>query len=354
MPLKLIEPRPGKTPNWYIRGTYLGVPVDRSSGSSEKAVAARFRTQLKYEIERGRLAQSGEPTFLSAAVRYLKAGGDGRFLGSFDEETETWSGLIGHFGETALRAIDQDAIDDAAHTLYPKGSAQTRNRQVYTPVSAVLKFAGRNDHIRRPKGWRGKNRVNWLWPEQAFHLFRTADEIDPEFGIFLRTLLYTGMRLSDGLWLMIGRVKLDEGYAYLEDTKNGEPRGVHLPPVVVAALKRHPRGLDRQGRVFRFTKCGRLYELLGKVKAKAGKDYGFVTFHTLCHTYGTWMRRYAKLDLDGLVETQRWKDRASAAKYVHVDASEAARKADLLPVENEFGTPGEDVDLGHNLKRIKA
>ena len=28
-------------------------------------------------------------------------------------------------------------------------------------------------------------------------------------------------------------------------TKNGSPRGVHLPPVIVAALANHPRGLDR-------------------------------------------------------------------------------------------------------------
>jgi hypothetical protein len=42
----------------------------------------------------------------------------------------------------ALREIDQAAIDGAAAVLFPNGTAATRNREVYTPVSAVLKRAG--------------------------------------------------------------------------------------------------------------------------------------------------------------------------------------------------------------------
>ncbi len=33
MPLKLIPPREGKSPNFTVRGTYLGQYVDRSAGS---------------------------------------------------------------------------------------------------------------------------------------------------------------------------------------------------------------------------------------------------------------------------------------------------------------------------------
>jgi integrase len=76
--------------------------------------------------------------------------------------------------------------------------------------------------------------------------------------------------------------------------------------VVVEALKRHPRGMVRRGeKVFRFTKCGRLYTLINRVKAATGPDVAFLTFHIFCHTYATWMRRYGSLDTTGLIATGR-------------------------------------------------
>ena len=39
MPLKLIPPR--KSPFWSVRGTYLGIYVERSTKASKRAVAAK-------------------------------------------------------------------------------------------------------------------------------------------------------------------------------------------------------------------------------------------------------------------------------------------------------------------------
>jgi integrase len=169
-----------------------------------------------------------------------------------------------------MRRVTQQAIDDAAVKLYPVSTSPTRNRQCHTVVSAILKHAGEDFKIRRPKGWRGSKRVFWLWPEQAFRLFAAAEEVDAEFGLFLRFLFYTGMRLSEALLLKLDNVQLSEGYAYLPDSKNDEPRAIFLPPHLVAALANHPRGMSRRGTVFRFRKNGRLYALLSKAKMAAG------------------------------------------------------------------------------------
>jgi len=80
------------------------------------------------------------PTFAAAALAYIQAGGERAFLSPIIEMT----------GEASLRDlpltdIDQMAIDRAAAALYPNAAAQTRNRQFYTPVSAVLKRAGVDD-----------------------------------------------------------------------------------------------------------------------------------------------------------------------------------------------------------------
>jgi hypothetical protein len=64
--------------------------------------------------------------------------------------------LLRHFGDLPIEQIDQQAIDRAATALYPNGSAGTRNRQVYTPVSAILKFAGVTRDVRRLKARGGR------------------------------------------------------------------------------------------------------------------------------------------------------------------------------------------------------
>lgn len=329
MPLSLVPPKPGRTPHWRVRGHYLGIPVDRSAKTTERAKAAKLRSKIEDEIERGAYAKPGEPTFVDAAANYIASTGNARFL----------KPIVDHFGFMPLRQIDQQAIDKAAIALYPGATPATRNRQIYSPVSAVLKSAGFKGKIDRPEGWRGKARVTWLKPPQAFALFRAADAKDPEFGIFLRVLTYTGMRLSECTGMTIELLELSEAFAYVAMTKNDEPRGVHLPPVVVAALANHPRGLDRKGqRVFRFVKCGRLYTWLDESLTAAGIALPPRTgFHVLRHTWATWMRRYGGLDTRGLVGTGAWKDERSASRYEHVIATEEARRADLLPTEGDSG-----------------
>lgn len=323
MPLKLIPPKKGRSPYWYVRGTYLRVPVDRSTKTDRKRVAQKFLERWQQEIERGEFAIESEATFLSAAVAYMKAGGDSRPM----------SKLVTHFGITPLRFIDQGAIDAAALVLFPEHSPATRNREVYTPVSAVLKHGGIETKIRRPKGSRGRMIVGWLWPEEAQRLFEAAAEIDRELSALLILLCYTGLRLSEALKLKTDNVRLSEGFAYIETTKNTEPRPVFLPPIVVTALANHPRGCDRPGeRLFRFSKSGRLYMLLDRVALVAGVVFPErAAFHLLRHTYATWMRRYAGRDTKGLVGTGAWKSEQSASRYAHVVPTEDAMAAALLP-----------------------
>lgn len=323
MPLKLVPPRAGKTPYWSVRGTHLGIYVDRSTKLTVRAKAKRLRDKWAGEIEAGIFARPGEATFLSAAVAYMKAGGETRFM----------KPLLEHFKERALSSIDQGAIDDAALQLYPDATPATRNRHVYTVVSAILKHAGIDHKLKRPKGAQGETRTAWLWPEQAFRLFKEADKIDGEFGVFLRLLCYTGMRLSEALNLRWDDVRLDEGFAFLPQTKSGDPRAVFLPPHVGMLLQ----GLLHApaNRVFRFNKNGRLYLLLEQARRNSSlPDSVVVTFHTFRHTWATWMRRYAGLDTQGLVATGAWRDRKSAARYEHAVVSEESMKAALLPVES--------------------
>jgi integrase len=331
MPWKLVPPRKGKTPYWYVRGKYLGIALDNSTGAIEKQAARTIFATWKRRAERGEFSlkhsydEPAPATFLSAAVAYMQAGGERQYIDR----------ILAKWGERPLADIDQIAIDTLAEQLYPGAPAATKNRQFYTPVSAILKRAGIDKRILRPKGWRGRKSVSWLEPEQAFALFAAADEIDLEFGLFLRLLCYTGMRLSECLGVLVGQTDLARQTIYLPQTKNNDPRNVHLPPELVTALANHPRGLDRHeaDRLIRYHAGGRLRDMLKDAMKKAGLSFPRrqCGFHLLRHTWATWMRRYGGIDTSGLVETGAWRDAKSAARYEHLDTTEEARKADKLP-----------------------
>src|SRR5262249_48559825 len=151
--------------------------------------------------------------------------------------------------------------------------------------------------------------TEWLRLEQWERLYRAAIDLDEEFGLMLAVLCYTGMRLRDALSLRCDDIDLAESFAYVRITKNGDPRPVYLPPFLVDAIRNHPRGADRgEARLFRFHKGGHIYSLLATAAAHAHVTMPErEAFHIFCHTYGTWMRRYAGLDTAGLVGTGRWK-----------------------------------------------
>jgi integrase len=326
MPLKLVAPRKGWSPYYRVRGTYLGVYVDRSTKISKRGQAAKVLAKWRREIESGEFAEPGQPTFASAALAYMKSGGERTYL----------TPIIEHFGERPLSRIGQADIDAAAEVIYPDRSPATRNRQLYTPVSAVLRHAGVALPLRRPKGSAGVKLTGWLWPEEAQALFAEARRLDCEFAVLLILLCYTGMRLGEALSLRTDDVRIEDAFAYLQETKNGKPRGIFLPPVVIAALQGHPRGLARPGeRVFKFHKGGHIYSLLTASAARAGVTLpDRQAFHLFRHTYATCLRRFGGVDTKGLVATGAWKDRKSADRYEHVVVSEEARRAVLLPGAN--------------------
>jgi integrase len=329
MPWKLVPPREGKTPFWYVRGKYLGIALDRSTGARERRAATTIFNTWKRQAERGEYAKPAEAAdpglFLSAAKAYMLAGGERQYVEAIGVK---WAAK-------RLADIDQVAIDTLAAELYPNAPASTRNRQVYTPVSAILKHVGIDKKIKRPKGWRGSKRTFWLQPEPTFALLAAAAALDAEFGIFCTLLNYTGLRLSEGLGLQCEAVELQREFAYVPDTKTGEPRAVYLPPVVVAALAGHPRGLARKGRLFRFHNGGALRDKLFMACGSAGVALPRRTaFHVFRHNYGTWMRLYAGLDGLGLVRTGVWADMDSVERYSHSEATAEARQAAKLP------TPG--------------
>ena len=343
MPLKLVYGRKKtKAGNIYIRGSYLGIRVDKSSGTNRGRVAGAKLKALERAIELGEYpareapARSSQPTFLSAANAYMEAGRRRRYVAM----------LIKYFGETPLDEIDQAAIDRAAMALHPHVTAATRNSYVYTPVSAILHHAKVAITVTRPPGAKGRVIKDWLPPVDAFGIIAGADTFDFEIGTLLAFLLYTGPRIGGALNLDRDDVLLDEGTAWARPQKGQSPMDAKLREDLRLRLAALLASHERQ-RVFRFHQGGHLKHQLTRAKLSylglpcpVRPEIGWrqppnrlqwVTFHIWRHTWATWMRRYGGATIDDLVDSGNWKTRRSAARYVHAAAEGVWDRTALLP-----------------------
>ncbi len=231
--------------------------------------------------------------------------------------------------------------------LHPNVTPGTRNAQVYTPVSAILRHAGVDLKLKRPKGAKGRVVTGWLSQEDADAIITAAEDIDTELALLLRFLLYTGVRLGEALALRWEDVMLAEGLAWTRREKDGVASDVRLRADLADRLAEHRRSAGPAARVFRFHQGGHLKHLLVRTKlaalglpSPARRPTGWrapsyrlrwVNFHTFRHTWATWMRRYAGADVKDLVATDNWRDERSAGRYAHAVARDAWNKVDLLP-----------------------
>lgn len=329
---ELKPPKEGRSPFYRVRGTYLGQYVDRSTGTGDRKIAAKVLASIKREIESGRFSDSSAATFAGAALSYMQAGGERRFL----------KPLLDYFGEKPLADFTQATIDAAAASIYPRLGAASRNRLVYTPCSAILRHAGVKLDLRRPKGAQGQRRLDWFTVDQVGAIL-TACGDDTEWRAFLTFLLYSGCRLSEAtIGLRCDRVSLEERWAHVHQTKTDTPREIRLPAVLVAELANHPRGLDRGAEtVFKFRKSGALYKKFRLTLQKGGVSLPpRAAFHTFRHSYATWLRKYAGADDQALLATGAWRNARSAQRYAHISPLDEAKRVDLLPTPDTRALSG--------------
>lgn len=353
MALKLVR-RP-KSPYWIMRGTVRGQSIEETTGTFDKEAAEAIRVRREKELlDESIYGKQVTVTFAAAALDYIENGdGEGRFL----------TPLVDHFRTTLLREIEQHAIDLAAKKLYPKAGSATRNRQVYTPMAAILRHAARKGWcavptLERPKQPQGK--LRWLKPPEAERLIEACA---PHLRPLVVFMLYTGARASEAVWLNWSDVDLDMRQVTFPKTKNGEPRSVPLHPRVIMELS---KSNQREGIVF-LTHEGVPYERPdpkddadtsagtrirsaffgackraglswsvrgdnGKSLMKGGKlvQKTDVTPHVCRHTWATWHYQ-ANRDFTALQKLGGWKSTAMVLRYAHTNVDEHASSINALP-----------------------
>lgn len=132
--------------------------------------------------------------------------------------------------------------------------------------------------IRKPKLPRGRERR--LVRNEEERLLALCDATNPELGDIVRFAIETAMRQGEILDLAWSRINLQEHTAYLEDTKNDEPRIVPLSVAAQACLERQRARNPGSERVWTYTQEG-LRTSYFRVLKRAGIEG--LTFHDLRH-----------------------------------------------------------------------
>lgn len=349
MPLTLYQR--GKI--WHVRGTVAGQRIRESTGLSDKRQADIYRARLESQaLERHAFGREATLTFAQAALTYLESGGEGRFLGP----------ILQHFGpDKLLSDVDNSAVNRAAAALYPGAAPATINRQVITPISAVINMAA-DDGLCPPRRLKRRKppqgRIRWLTPQEAKALIAAAD---PRTAVQIAFLLGTGTRTGEMLALDRGELHLESREAFIGKTKNQRARMVRFPAKTKRMLAAH--GLPDVGAVFRTPKGkpyiirgnggGQIADAFNKARDAAGLGPD-VTPHVCRHTWATWFWAQNK-DLVQLMAYGGWETAKIALDYTKLAPATLAQDLlahgwDFRPDTNQTQEPAQD--SGNQLKTI--
>ncbi len=300
---------------YYIRGTVQGKYVYESTRCRGRQDAEDYLVRRQTEISKD--CSDQRLTFPEAASLYMKAGKDPRFLAP----------LIRHFKDSYCNNIVQSDIINAIQILYPRASNATKNRQVFTPVSAVINNAAISNKCNRVK-------FEKLTVEEAErphatpeYLSKFMDYAPDNLAAICLFMAKTGARVGSATALDWDDVNLQKSRAVLRNTKNGDTHYAYLPVEVVALLANME---NKTGKVFGYACRQSLYDVMKRTAKKA--DLPYLTPHEIGrHTFATWYMEFVEPNLKKLMEAGGWKSVQSVIRYVHVVPSEAKTAVEKMP-----------------------
>jgi integrase len=226
--------------------------------------------------------------------------------------------LVERFENVKLGDITGISVRKAAKDLYPKAAGSTLNRQVITPMRAVIRHAADagmcqplsvkrfpEERVTRPAGDK-----EWL------KIFcRTAMEMNmPETAAIARFMFETATRVSEACRLEWKDVDIGEGRAFLTRTKT-VPRTVFLTRGTANLL----RGIPHNGPVFSAANRSTVQKRFDRVIQAAGLPR--LTSHEIGrHGFATEMIVRQGVDIATTAEHGGWKStRLMMDRYVKGD-----------------------------------
>jgi len=307
--------RRGDSRHWWIATTLPnGQRVRQSAGTEDRREAEALLAKLKVEAFReSNFGIKPQRSWQEAVVRYLSGK---QHLRSIADVRRICRRLDPYLGELQLRETTGDVIWRITQGELKRGNQPATVNRYLATIRNLLRIARDEwqwiDVIPKIRLLSGEaERDRWLTQEEADRLIAAAA---PHLKALIRFALATGCRAREITGLEWDRVDLQRGTAWLNQTKNGTPRGVPLNRDAVDVLEaergKHP--------VFCFTYRGEpiAWEMTNSAWHTAIDKAGITDFrfHDLRHTWASWHRQ-AGTSCDELKDLGGWKSRVMVDRY---------------------------------------
>ena len=241
--------------------------VERSTGTSDRRQAEKFAKAM--------IAAAYEAIVQPEPVETITERLFGQALGVYEQRTGKKRFLLPIFNEIGmmpLSDVTQEVVDELAAKLYPGRAAATLNRQVYTPVCAILKMAEtkmfRPPTIKRPKGHLAPS--NYVLPPKDWWK-RVTDAAEPNLAALLWFWRLHGRRTSEACKIKPEHINKDTWRVEIWDGKGKQKIVLTLSETVVEQLRRYDWWKGQY--VFGFSSKSRVYPELRAACKKADVPY---------------------------------------------------------------------------------
>jgi len=370
--MKYLSPGSRKGyPFVMITGRYNGRMIELRTGCRTRPHAQLWFARWEQEQRAGAAAEAPTAppppardyrTFgeaISAYARYHQISVSGPGLSADDRKNgRRLQRLITALGEHPVGAIHRQDLLELAATVYPQGSAASKNREILTPARAVLNFVAELNPswcaapkikslptLRPAPRAVGDDIEIRLLAAAAQLSSRSTQTFAGEHHLLLLWLFRAGTRITDTLrvvWEDPGArgerlgVNLSEGVVRLVIHKTQHRHELPLSPELLAALKKVPED-RRRGRVFHWRTRSGVYTWLRPLCDTCGV---YVTPHMARHTVGTRLAA-ARTPLPALMAALTHRSVASSLVYQGAAISEtrgAVAGLDRLTLEPAAAT----------------
>lgn len=323
---------------WWIRLTYQGQRIQKSTGTSDKTAAQRFHDEFKASLWKEEfLNEKRDRTWPEAVVRWLSESTHKRSLRD-DRSHLQW--LDPHLEHLTLKQITRDLIDQLANLRscvrrkkdQKEGVKPATVNRMLALIRAILRKAAREwEWLDREPVVRLRkeenHRVCWLTPEQAMALIGALPE---HLAAMVEFSLATGLRQSNVAFLRWHEVDLERGHAWVQPDKAKAKKAIAIP-LNADAIRILQRQRGQHAEYVFVYRSKPVKDCTTKAWYKALAKVGIQNFrwHDLRHTWASWHVQNGTT-LQELQQLGAWASHEMVLRYAHLSSNHLKQAAERV------------------------
>lgn len=300
---------------WWIAATLPnGKRLRQSAGTENREEAEALFAKLTLDAYRqAHFGLKPDRSWQEAIVRYLAVKS---MLRSFSDVKRICRMLDPYLGHLTLSQMNGDVIWSVIQGELKKGNKPATVNRYLALIRSLLRMARDEwqwiDSVPKIRLMPGEvERDRWLTRDEADRLVKACP---PHLAALVEFALATGCRAREITGLEWERVDLNRRTAWLNQTKNGTPRGVPLNKDAIRVLEQEV-GKNPQ---FCFSFRGKpiTWQVSNTAWVSAVERAGLsdLRFHDLRHTWASWHRQVGT-SCDELKDLGGWKSRQMVDRY---------------------------------------